>query len=221
MSDSRRVHRAIKRAVKQLYPEEPRGNRARHLDTLAGMVTGIVLGKSCQLPKMAAKVPETAKPDSREKRFSRWVQNEALTAATCFLPFVQGLLTNLARQRPLVFVMDASEVGRGCLALVVSVLYAQRALPVAWRVVQGRKGHFPAEAHLRLLRVVMDLLPLETTAIFLGDGEFDSVELQQGIDARGWTYVCRTAKNVCVQVGGEWLNLEAIDVHRGRKKMWR
>ncbi len=84
MSDSRRVHRAIKRAVKQLYPEEPRGNRARHLDTLAGMVTGIVLGKSCQLPKMAAKVPETAKPDSREKRFSRWVQNEALTAAMYF-----------------------------------------------------------------------------------------------------------------------------------------
>ena len=84
MSDSRRVHRAIKRAVKQLYPEEPRGNLARHLDTLAGMVTGIVLGKSCQLPKMAVKVPGTAKPDSREKRFSRWVQNEALAAATYF-----------------------------------------------------------------------------------------------------------------------------------------
>ena len=106
MSDSRRVYRAIRGAVKQLYPQEPQGNLARHLNTLAGMVTGIVLGKSCQLPKMAAKVPEAAKPDSREKRFSRLVQNAALTADIYFLPLVRPLLTNLARQRPMVFVMD-------------------------------------------------------------------------------------------------------------------
>ncbi len=43
MSDSRCVHRAIKRAVKQRYPGEPQGQLARHLNTLAGMVTGIVL----------------------------------------------------------------------------------------------------------------------------------------------------------------------------------
>ena len=220
MSDSRRVHRAIKCAVKQLYPEEPRGNLARHLDTLAGMVTGIVLGKSCQLPKMAGKAPDETHPESRSKRFSRWVQAESITAEVYFLPFVRALLTNLARVRPLVFVMDGSEVGRGCLALVVSVLYAQRALPVAWVVVKGCKGHFPAETHLRLLRGVMDLLPLATTALFLGDGEFDSPLLQQAIDARGWAYVCRTAKNTRVYVNGEWLSLEQIDVHRGRKKMW-
>lgn len=221
MSDSRRVHRAIKQAVKQLYPEEPQGNLARHLETLAGMVTGIVLGKSCQLPKMAGKVPEAAKPDSREKRFSRWVQNDAITTDLYFLPYVRQLLTNLAAQRPLVFIMDGSEVGRGCLALVISVLYAHRALPVAWVVVHGSKGHFPAQTHSRLLRAVMDLLPLETTATFLGDGEFDSVDLQQVIDARGWTYVCRTAKNTQVQVGAEWLALEDIAVHRGYKKMWK
>ena len=54
MSDSRRVHRAIKRTLTQLYPERPQGNLARHLDTLAGMVSGIVMSKSCQLPKMAS-----------------------------------------------------------------------------------------------------------------------------------------------------------------------
>lgn len=221
MSDSRRVHRAIKRAVKQLYPEEPRGNRARHLDTLAGMVTGIVLGKSCQLPKMAGKAPDETRPESRSKRFSRWVQTESITAEVYFLPFVRALLTNLARVRPLVFVMDGSEVGRGCLALVVSVLYAQRALPVAWVVVKGSKGHFPTDTHVRLLRSVMDLLPPETTALFLGDGEFDSPELQQIIDARGWAYVCRTAKNTRVCLNGEWVSLESMDVHRGRKKIWR
>lgn len=221
MSDSRRVYRAIRQAVKQLYPEEPQGNLARHLNTLAGMVTGIVLSKSCQLPKLAGKAPDDSLRESRNKRFSRWVQNEAVTAEVYFLPFVQALLVNLAQLRPLVFVMDGSVVGRGCLALVISVLYAQRALPIAWIVVKGSKGHFPTEAHLRLLRSVVDLLPAGTSAQFLGDGEFDSPELQQAIDACGWTYVCRTAKNTQVQVDGEWVPLESIGVCCGRKKMWR
>ena len=79
MSDSRRVHHAISRAVTQLYPSQPQGNLARHFMTLASLVTGIVLGKSCQLPKIASKVPGTAKPDSREKQLSRWVQNARIT----------------------------------------------------------------------------------------------------------------------------------------------
>jgi hypothetical protein len=122
MGDSRRVYRATKQAITQLYPTEPQGNQARHLNTLAGMVTGIVLSKSCQLPKMAAKAPDATLPDSREKRFDRWVKNEDIQVEVYFLPFVRSLLMALAELRPLVFMMDGSEVGRGCLAWVVSVL---------------------------------------------------------------------------------------------------
>ena len=97
MSDSRRVYRAIRQAMKQLYPHEPQGNLARHLNTLAGMVTGIVLGKSCQLPTLASKAPDDTLAESRGKRFSRWLQNETVTAETYFLPFIEALLTSLAQ----------------------------------------------------------------------------------------------------------------------------
>jgi len=229
MSDSRRVYRAIRQAVKQLYPSEPQGNLARHLNTLAGMVTGIVLGKSCQLPTLASKAPDDTLAESRSKRFSRWLQNETITAETYFLPFIQALLANLAQARPLVFIMDGSEIGHGCLALVtlaparsagVSVVYSHRALPVAWVVVRGSKGHFPADTHVRLLRAVVERMPFTATAQFLGDGEFDNLELQQALDACQWTYVCRTAKNTRIQTDTDWVALDSIDVHRGRKKMW-
>lgn len=220
MSDSRRVYRAIRQAVKQLYPSEPQGNVARHLNTLAGLVTGIVLGRSCQLPTLASKAPDDTLAESRSKRFSRWLQNETVTAETYFLPFIQALLTNLAQARPLVFIMDGSEIGQGCLALVISVVYAQRALPIAWVVVRGSKGHFPADTHVQLLRAVVERMPFNATAQFLGDGEFDSPYLQQALDACQWTYVCRTAKNTRIQRDREWVGLASIDVHRGRKKMW-
>ncbi|MBM4423493.1 MAG: hypothetical protein FJ030_08885 [Chloroflexi bacterium] len=106
------------------------------------MVTGIVLGKSCQLPKLASKIPGDVHPDSRVKQMSRWVQNEAITFRLYFLPFVRPLLTNLAKARPLVFIMDGSAVAQGCVTLMVSLNYAKRAIPIAWLVIEGSKGHF-------------------------------------------------------------------------------
>ena len=218
MSDSRQVHRAIKQAVKQLYPEEARGNLARHLETLAGMVTGIVLAKSCQLPKLASKIPGDIHPDSQVKQISRWVQNEAITFRLYFLPFVQPLLTNLAQVRPLAFIMDGSAVARGCVTLMVSVIYAGRAIPLAWLVIEGTKGHFPAETHVALARQVQAWVPQTAQVIFLGDGEFDSPELQAELKGYGWEYVCRTAKNIQICVAGKWLSLADLQVPRGKRE---
>ena len=54
----------------------------------------------------------------------------------------------------LVLVMDGSVVGRGCVALMLHVVYKGRALPIAWLIRRGKKGHFPEEMHLALLAQV-------------------------------------------------------------------
>ena len=218
MSDSRRVHRAIMKAMTQVYPERPQGNLARHLETLAGMVSGIVSAKSCQLPKMASQVPGAAHPDSRTKQMSRWVQNDGITFGLYFLPFVQPLLITLAAARPLVFIMDGSAVARGCVTLMVSLIYAKRAIPIAWLVIEGSKGHFPAETHVALIREVKALVPETATAIFLGDGEFDSPQLLAEVDGYGWEYVCRTAKNTQIGVDDRWSSLADLNVQRGKRE---
>jgi hypothetical protein len=218
MSDSRRTYRAIKKAILQLYPSKPQGNLARHLTTLVGLVSGIVLSKSCQLPKIASNVPGDVHPDSRAKQFSRWINNEAITFDLYFLPFIEPLLAKLAAIRPLVLVMDGSAVARGCVTLMVSVLYGGRALPLAWLVIAGAKGHFPAETHVTLLREVKAHIPADATVVLLGDGEFDSPELQAEAVDYGWDYVCRTAKNIQISADGEtWTSLEDLGVTRGNR----
>jgi hypothetical protein len=218
MSDSRRTYRAITKAILQLYPSKPQGNLARHLTTLVGLVSGIVLSKSCQLPKMASKVPGDVHPDSRTKQFSRWVNNDTITFSRYFLPFLEPLLGQLAASRPLVLVMDGSVVARGCVTLMVSVLYGGRALPLAWLVIEGAKGHFPAETHVTLLREVRTYLPAGARVILLGDGEFDSPELQAEATGYGWDYVCRTAKNILISPDGEtWSSLADLGVTRGSR----
>ena len=217
MSDSRRQYRAIRKAVKQLYPTEPKGNLARHLETLVFMISGIIAGKSCQLPKMASKVPGEIHPDSREKQFSRWVKNEHITVDLYFLPFVQPLLNGLAAVRPLVLIMDGSAVARDCVTLMVSVIYAHRAIPIGWLVIEGEKGHFPTQTHLTLVREVKMPIPATSTVVFLGDGEFDSPELQAEVAGYGWEYACRTAKNILFSLDEQWLSLADLPVKRGER----
>src|SRR6266478_9374517 len=73
MSDNLRRYRAIRHALAQCYPTSSLGNFARHLNTLAALLSGIVGSKSTHLPHIATKVPDGTKPESRVKRFTRWL----------------------------------------------------------------------------------------------------------------------------------------------------
>jgi hypothetical protein len=87
------------------------------LATLAALISGIVASKSTQLPKIAAKVPDGTTPESRVKRFARWVDNAHITAEGYFVPYAEMLLAHRALQT-LVLVIDGSVVGRGCVAAI-------------------------------------------------------------------------------------------------------
>ncbi|MBU0496228.1 MAG: IS4 family transposase [Chloroflexi bacterium] len=214
MGDNLRRYQTIRAAIKELYPGEPRGNQARHLNTLAALISGIVGSKSTQLPAIAHKVPDGAKRDSRTKRFARWVQNERIDATVYFLPYVEALLTSLGPT--LLLAMDGSAVGRNCVTLVVSVVYHKRALPLAWIVVTGSKGHFAAEAHVQLLEQVQALIPAGARVILLGDGEFDGITFQATVADYGWAYVCRTAQNIRLTAEGEQFTFPELGVTPGR-----
>src|SRR6267142_5702166 len=142
MSDNLRRYRAICHALTQAYPTPPTGPFARHVQTLAALISGIVGGQSTQLPTIATKVPDGSKPESRVKRFARWLDNARILEEVYFLPYVEILLAHLAFET-LVLVMDGSVVGCGCTALMLHVVYKGRALPLVWRVRHVPKGHFP------------------------------------------------------------------------------
>jgi hypothetical protein len=202
MSDNLRRYRAIQNALRQWYPGRLNGHQARHLITLAMLISGIVGSQHTHLDKVAAQVPDGAKPASRTKRFARWLANDTISSSIYYVPFAEVLLASLA-QRPLVLVLDGSAVGRGCVALMLSVLYRGRALPVTWIVAEGAKGHFAEQVHLELLAQLLPLLPSQAKVVLLGDGEFDGLQVQQVLAAQGWTYVCRTASNLPIRVADE------------------
>src|SRR5256714_2036514 len=184
MSDNLRRYRAIRDALTQCYPGQPSGTVARHLITLAALISGIVGSKSTQLPHIATKVPDGTKPESRVKRFARWVDNAHILEEVYFLPYADVLLRHLALQT-VVLVMDGSGVGRGCTALMIHVVYKGRALPLAWRMRQAPKGHFPEELHIALVALISGPISPGAQVGLLGDGGFDGARLQQTLPQAG------------------------------------
>jgi Transposase DDE domain len=209
MSDNLRRYRAIREALTPCYPGQPSGTVARHVTTLAALISGIVGSKSTQLPHIAAKVPNGTKPESRVKRFARWFDNAHVLEEVYFLPYADILLRHLALQT-VVLVMDGSGVGRGCTALMIHVVYKGRALPLAWRVRQAPQGHFPEELHIALVTLISALIPTGAQVVLLGDGECDGTQLQQTLQQAGWSSACRTATSTVATWAGETFRLDVL-----------
>jgi len=179
------------------------------LTTLAALISGIVGSKSTQLPSVATKILDGAQPESRVKRLTRWLDNARILEEGYFLPYVDLLLAQLALET-LVVVMDGSVVGRGCLALMLHVVYKGRALPPAWHVHHSPKGHCPEELHIALVDLMSMVIPEGAKVVFLGDGEFDGTALQDRLSEVGWSYVCRTAMSTTAMWEGEPFRLDTL-----------
>ncbi len=215
MSDTYRRYRAIKQALMQFYPSPLARHRERHFNTLAALICGLAGGHSAHLSTIADHAPSgTASQESLIMRFRRWLKHDTQTFDAWFLPIATALLANLSCQ-PLILAIDGSVVGRGCLALMVSVLYHGRALPLAWVVVKGKKGHFPQAMHCALLRQLQPLIVPSAEVIVVGDGEFDGTDLQALLRTFTWQYVCRTAPNLLMTVYGGERRIGAMAPSRG------
>lgn len=191
MTDKMKVYTKVMQKLKKMMPTVPQNQMV----TLAMMVSGIVLSRKAQLSVMSLEIPHPAKPASLEKRFHRFVKNERFDAQVCYLPFAHLILSHLA-DKPLILAMDGSTVGRGCMTLMVGVIYRQRAIPLAWIVYKGKKGHTGADRHITVLQQLLPLLPEEADVILLGDGEYDTVEMLSWVNQwTNWQFVVRTSKS--------------------------
>ncbi len=215
MSDTHRRHRAIKAGIMQFFQPRPTGHRERHFTTLVAMICGLVGSQRAHLSSMADHAPtDGADQASVITRFRRWLKHDANTVDGWFLPVAEALLATLAQQ-PLTLVLDGSVVGRGCVALMLSVVYHGRALPVAWVVVKGQKGHFPQETHCALIAQIQSLIPPTTEVTVLGDGEFDGTDFQAALRQLHWQYVCRTAPTLLMTVYGKQRHIGDLAPTRG------
>ena len=167
------------------------------------MVSSILIKGRSELRQMALGNAERKQFASKVKQYKRWLQNEHTDFNGYYLPYVLPLLETLSKTGQLVFSIDGSVVGKGCMCLMFSVIYKSKAIPVIWSVYKAKKGHLSESAHRDLLANLSDLVPPNCRVVITGDGEFDGCDWQSDILSLGWDYVVRTGKKVYIREG-EW-----------------
>jgi len=211
MTDRHKVYTKVLKTLRQMMKLSHEG----HVVTLAMMISGIVISRNAQLSVMSSEVPVEAKEKSIEMRMRRWVKHEEIDVETVYLPFARQILEALSSM-PLLMVMDGSQVGRGCMVLMVGVLYKKRALPIAWVVYTGKKGHTTAQRHIEVLKKVLALLPAQSEVVLLGDAEYDTTEMLLWLQENtSWQYVLRTSPQIHVQAGANSQPIQSYPLTKG------
>lgn len=217
MSDASRLHQVIVNHLLKLLPNMLEDNRL----TLAMMITGLLRGRNGQLKKIARAVSYAHKKESLVERFRRLVKNGQIVPQVEYNPFVLLTLAALSQEK-LVLMIDSTKIGGACICLMVSIYYKSRALPLAWVVYKGKKGHSSQQTQLELFKTVKALLPATNSVILVGDGEFDGSEVVAWFKSETtWQYVCRTDQTNLIWFQEQWQALNQLALTSGQEGFLR
>jgi len=217
MSDSLRTYRAVKHRICQMLQDEPKKHHWR-ITNLSLMTTGVVRSRSVQQSQVAGEMPLRCQDRSLVQRQRRFLMNGGVDVKHFYAPFIRPFV-QAHQEWMLPLIVDGSPAGRHCQMLMAACGYQGRALPLAWMVRQGQKGHFPTTWHLQVIRQAAEYIPERTPVVLLGDGEFGNVSLAQEALSRNWFYVLRIACDELIWIEGESHTLSEFQVEPG-ETLW-
>ena len=206
----------------------PIGEAAHRVEVLSCIINGIIKKGTCNIDEIAREMPSKTDFVSRVAQVKRWLSSKFSLYNIHYLPCLQAFLGQIGIDASeLVFIIDATDIGNGCTALMVSIVVGKRSIPVAWIVRKCKKGHFPQAMHLDLLKILHYVIGSIPTlkgkkVTLLGDGEFDGGDLTAFCQNSGWYYVVKTAKDTLITHQGEIFHFQDIQSfphqeHEGHK----
>ena len=160
-------------------------------------------------------------------RIGSWGPDQELEVERCFAPLLQWVRSwwvptggrELA-QEPLLLAVDPTSKQDDLVALVISVVYRQHAIPVAWHIV-GAQAKEPWIDHFcRLLRQLASAVPATVLVHVPCDQGLGSRDLWAQIVALGWHPCLRYPPHVTFQPEGQTSRVPVRSLITGPGGLW-
>lgn len=167
---------------------------------LSLMSMGISLSEKSKVTKIAEELGFAGRLSSVEKRLKRWLKNERIEMEEVWREWIKWLWSAAYLERAILLV-DETKIGERIGAMVISLAYHQRAIPLIWTCyVANNAEAYPSEGQVgmivRMLDLVMSQLPEESQPLIQADrGIGCSSDLIKACQARGWYYLFRIQKS--------------------------
>ena len=218
MPDNLRLYHPILAHMQRFLPTE----RITRLRNLSLLMMGLFLARKVHLSHIVRKWPLRARLPSLTNRLRRFLDNPRLDPPRLYRPVARLLIGSLeAAEAPLRLILDTTKLGFRHRLLRVSLAYGRRALPLAWSVHSGRKGHVKVVAQKRLLGRVEPLISPEAEVLVLGDSAFGQVALMRYVRQRRWHFVLRSCGHYQVRgaaTGSTWQALCRMALEEGQTR---
>ena len=160
-------------------------------------------------------------------RIDSWGPGQELEVERCFAPLLQWVRSwwvptggrELA-QEPLVLAADPTSKQDDLVALVISVVYRQHAVPIAWHIVGAQARESWIDHFCRLLRRLAPAVPATVPVHVLCDQGLCSRDLWAQIVALGWHPCLRYPPHVTFQPEGQTQRVAVRSLITGAGDLW-
>ena len=188
----------IKADLQQRLP----GQRKTQRDKLSLLVATMLHVRSANLVELASGLPRRSdRWDMGYQWIARFLANDLVSCDAVMQPFAGEILARLAEVGgPVPLILDQSKVSDRHQVLMLSVRWGERALPVAWRVVET-DGAIGFAVQQDLLDAVRGWLPAEVRVTLHGDRFYGTPDLIRWCQDHGWDYRLRLKGNLLAWVG--------------------
>jgi hypothetical protein len=189
------------------------------------MVTGVLLGHSSRPSDWVAGVLSKAQQaQSTERRFARWLNNEAIDPVGIYGPLILRSLKEWGKSR-LVLALDTSVLFEGWCWICLVVIYRGRAVPLVWRVIEHPSAQVSFAQLAPLLadaRGMLEALGL-WDVVLLADRGFADTTLMSWLKAAGWNYRIRIKANLKLYApkGKLWCKVGEVALGPGEAKFYQ
>jgi hypothetical protein len=178
-----------------------------HIQALGDLASSVIACRNVNTSEWKTVLPrETGKEKSKERYISRVLSNPLIEPSKVIAGYLPDIIksVNAINNQIIVLMLDQSKIADDFECLMVSMRFAGRAIPIAWKVVRTA-GEIGFDVQKLLLQEVLKMLPEGVEVLLSADRFYGTAALIEFCQKANWQYRVRLKSNLILRdkQGGE------------------
>jgi len=202
MSSSQELYNQLSEKLRELVPVK----NSKQVTNWIWIVVGILQSESCHLGQIANYLPMKSQAESRVTLLRRWLMNSHVKVWSFYQKVLEHVFAGWSSISAIIILDGVMLFGDRWQVFRVSLLHGNRAVPLAWTVVEG-KGLVKVTKLKSMLEKVQRFLKRHVKEVlFLADAGFRDWDWAQLCTESGWNYGIRIACNTHLTLSNGTIN---------------
>jgi Transposase DDE domain len=173
-----------------------------HIEGLADLSACALSCRNANTSEWKAMLPRKSDDKSKERYISRFLSNKLILPIEVMKGFIPEIIEMLcANDQTIILMLDQSKISDGFECLMVSLRVGERAMPVAWKVIET-KGAIGFDVQEPLLNSVYEMIPKFAKILLAGDRFYGTSSIIDWCKKQNWQYRIRLKSNLNLDYNG-------------------